>query len=124
MTSRRSLSLLVGFAILFAGCSQKSAVSYTSVSELGDALQAEDVACDPADAENSSAELVKEQGACEIDGAQLEIFLFDDAKQRDGWLEFGGRLRPATAFGPNWALIGATEVVATAADALGGELKE
>lgn len=100
MTSFKSTLVLALIVLTFASCSQRSAESYPSVGAIGDALQAEEVDCSPTDASSSEAELVKEQGSCEIDGDKLEIFLFDDEKQRDGWLEFGGRLRPATATGP------------------------
>lgn len=123
-SSARTTILVLSVAMLIGACTGKSAVSYGSVGELGHALSAEDVACDPSTSGSGEAELVKEQGTCEIDGDRLEIFLFEDAEQRDGWLEFGARLRPATATGPNWAVIGEEEVVKTAAEALGGELRE
>lgn len=124
MQARPFSILCISALLILGGCSSKTAVRYDSVGDIAQALVQEDVPCTPSESGSGEAELVKEQGVCEIDGADLEIFLFDDVEQRDSWLEFGGRLRPATATGPNWAIIGDEEVVSTAADALGAERRE
>lgn len=124
MTLFKGALVLILTALIFGACSQKTAAPYDSASDLAQALVKEDAGCDQLETGSSEAELVKEQGTCEVQGQKLEIFLFDDAEQRDSWLEFGGRLRPATATGPNWAIIGAKAPVEAAAEALGADLRE
>ena len=124
MTVFRGTAVLILTVLMFGACSGRAAESYPTLEALSTALQEEDIRCSLTDSGVGEAELVKEQGTCEIEDDQLEIFLFEDAGQRDGWLEFGGRLRPATATGPNWAIIGEQEPVEKAAEALGAELRE
>lgn len=116
--------VLLGVAL--TSCTQRSAVSYDAVADLREALSQEDVLCKPLDEGSGvgEAELVKDQGTCAIDDQEIDVFLFHDTETRDQWLALGGRLREATAVGPNWALIGEEEPVGKAAEALGAELRE
>lgn len=54
--------------------------------------------------ETSEAERVKEAAVCELDGERVSLFIFEDAKQRDQWLQFGDRFSKDLITGPTWAV--------------------
>ncbi|MBA2724704.1 MAG: hypothetical protein H0U53_01835 [Actinobacteria bacterium] len=120
---RHSTAMILLVASLVS-CTQKSAVSYKTVGDLGEALNAEERICAPLEVGSGEADLVQEQGTCPTDDGDVEVFLFDGIKKRDQWLALGARLREATAVGPNWAVIGEEEAVRKVADALGAEMRD
>ena len=89
------IGLLVAASMLVA-CGEDAPV-FDSAGQMADAIECTGL-------ELTEAERVKEAGVCELDGERVSLFVFEDAAQRDEWLQFGEQFSKDLITGPTWAV--------------------
>jgi hypothetical protein len=120
----RGIGVLFAAALLLSSCGGSDPQSYSSVTDMGEALQEAGVGCgdlkvvDQATGSGDEESLPSQTGNC----GEVQLFLFEDESARDKWLTLGGTFSENIATGPNWTVIAPDEDTAEEiADALGGE---
>lgn len=114
---KRLALLLVCLSLLTGACSS-GAPSFETADAVVTHLGEQDVPCTDAE-ELPSASLVKDSLRCTMDGAPVEIYVFEDAADRDDWLKVGSGF-DGVVTGPTWAIV-AGEKSAAVQEATGGE---
>ena len=129
MALRRTWIALALLASL-AACGQE-ARAYDGPQDVVDALADSEIVCEGLEVEKGTAigetghdPLIEQRGVCAVDDAEVTISTFANEGDREDWLAVGRLLGP-TAYGPNWAISGASdEVVDEIAEVLNASTEE
>lgn len=121
----RGLWISIVLLLALTACAQE-AKSYAGPQEIVRALEDAGISCTAlkvADGttlgDTEHASLVAQRGVCVVENEEVTITTFRSEQDRDDWLAVG-RLLHRTAYGPDWAVTGASdEVVDDIAEALG-----
>lgn len=117
----RYITLVAGLGLTFVlGACSAEAQSFERSSALVDAMEKAGVECSGLE-KADAGELLSDHGFCTIDGEAVDIYIFENAEDRDRWLNFGQGLGEVVT-GPNWT-VDAGEHADAVAEALTGEIR-
>ena len=113
MTSHRysvamkMICVVLCLGLTLSACDGGGAEEFENAQAVADAMEDEGIECEDLETTtefaNEEDSLVKERGACRVDGSTVVISMFEDSEKRDDWVAVG-KLFGQVAVGENWVV--------------------